>query len=169
MTGPGRAYGDPIMRTTVGPLPSTVYWRRRALVLGAVVIACILLFVACSGGGDSGKDGKNAQGSKGSGAGTGSSSSPTIGATSFSTVPPGGGQSYPSPGAGQPTLGDDGGDGSATGGGANGGGANGGATGGADGSNNQVNQATGQTCTDVAMSIVPSPSATTVQVGTAIT
>jgi hypothetical protein len=40
------------MRTTVGPLPSAVYWRRRAVVAGAILLAIIVLFVSCSGGGD---------------------------------------------------------------------------------------------------------------------
>jgi hypothetical protein len=40
------------MRATVGPLPSAVYWRRRAVVLGAVLLGIIVLFVSCSGGGD---------------------------------------------------------------------------------------------------------------------
>ena len=44
-----RVYGDPIMRATVGPLPSAVYWRRRAVVLGAVLLSIIVLFVSCSG------------------------------------------------------------------------------------------------------------------------
>ncbi|MET0425890.1 MAG: adhesin [Actinoplanes sp.] len=37
------------MRTSVGPLPSAVYWRRRAVVLGAVLLGIIVLFVSCSG------------------------------------------------------------------------------------------------------------------------
>src|ERR1044072_3056856 len=37
------------MRTTVSPLPSAVYWRRRAVVLGAVLLGIIVLFVSCSG------------------------------------------------------------------------------------------------------------------------
>ncbi|MEV6297773.1 adhesin [Actinoplanes sp. NPDC051861] len=36
------------MRATVGPLPSAVYWRRRAVVLGAVLLGVIVLFVSCS-------------------------------------------------------------------------------------------------------------------------
>ncbi|WP_203843163.1 adhesin [Winogradskya humida] len=43
------------MRSTVGPLPSAVYWRRRAVVLGAVLLGIIVLFVSCSGGGDDDK------------------------------------------------------------------------------------------------------------------
>ncbi|MBM2617223.1 adhesin [Actinoplanes sp. LDG1-06] len=40
------------MRSTVGPLPSAVYWRRRAVVLGALLLGIIVLFVSCSGGDD---------------------------------------------------------------------------------------------------------------------
>ncbi|MGA8115477.1 MAG: hypothetical protein WCA46_17580 [Actinocatenispora sp.] len=35
------------MRMTVGPLPATVYWRRRAIVLGAVLLLVILTTWAC--------------------------------------------------------------------------------------------------------------------------
>ncbi|HET9516943.1 MAG TPA: adhesin [Actinoplanes sp.] len=37
------------MRTSVGPLPAAVYWRRRALVLGAVLLGVLVLFMSCSG------------------------------------------------------------------------------------------------------------------------
>ncbi len=82
------------MRTTVGPLPPTVYWRRRAVVLGAVLLAVILLFVSC-GGED---DGNN----RGTGA---SSQAPTpapASATpeeepSFSDADPNGGPALPDP------------------------------------------------------------------------
>ncbi|WP_428963270.1 hypothetical protein [Micromonospora fluostatini] len=36
------------MRLTVGPLPSAVYWRRRAVVLGAVVLLLIVLLYSCN-------------------------------------------------------------------------------------------------------------------------
>jgi hypothetical protein len=35
------------MRLTVGPLPPAVYWRRRVLVLGAIVLALFLVAQAC--------------------------------------------------------------------------------------------------------------------------
>jgi hypothetical protein len=38
------------MRLTVGPLPSAVYWRRRAIVLGVVVVLSFLIVQSCSGG-----------------------------------------------------------------------------------------------------------------------
>jgi hypothetical protein len=46
------------MRLTVGPLDPAVYWRRRAVVLGGVLVAVLLLTYTCSG--ESGaKDSKN--------------------------------------------------------------------------------------------------------------
>ncbi|MFI7596801.1 adhesin [Actinoplanes sp. NPDC049681] len=48
------------MRTTVGPLPAAVYWRRRAVVLGALLLGVIVLFVSCSGGDDDSTRGKGA-------------------------------------------------------------------------------------------------------------
>lgn len=41
------------MRLTVGPLPSAVYWRRRAVVLGALFIVLLVLFTTCGGPDDS--------------------------------------------------------------------------------------------------------------------
>jgi hypothetical protein len=37
------------MKLTVGPLPAGVYWRRRAIVGGALLIAMLLLWTQCSG------------------------------------------------------------------------------------------------------------------------
>jgi len=37
------------MRLTVGPLPSAVYWRRRAVVLGAVLLLALAVSYTCSG------------------------------------------------------------------------------------------------------------------------
>jgi hypothetical protein len=39
------------MRLTVGPLPPAVYWRRRAVVLGALMLVIIALYTSCSGSG----------------------------------------------------------------------------------------------------------------------
>jgi hypothetical protein len=36
------------MKLTVGPLPPAVYWRRRAIVLGVLLVAMILLWSSCS-------------------------------------------------------------------------------------------------------------------------
>jgi hypothetical protein len=38
-----------IMRWTVGPLPAAVYWRRRAIVLGALLFVMLLIVYACGG------------------------------------------------------------------------------------------------------------------------
>jgi hypothetical protein len=82
------------MRTTVGPLPPTVYWRRRAVVLGVVLLAVILLFVSCGGEDD------------GNNRGTGASSqapTPAPGSAtpeeepSFSDADPNGGPALPDP------------------------------------------------------------------------
>ena len=48
------------MRTTVGPLPPAVYWRRRAVVLGAVLLVALLWFVSCGGEDDDGNRGTGA-------------------------------------------------------------------------------------------------------------
>jgi hypothetical protein len=48
------------MRSTVGPLPPAVYWRRRAVVLGAVLLGIIVLFVSCSGNDKNDQRGKGA-------------------------------------------------------------------------------------------------------------
>ncbi|WP_127543777.1 adhesin [Actinoplanes sp. OR16] len=48
------------MRATVGPLSPGVYWRRRAVVLGAVLLGVIVLFMSCSGEDDSDPKTKNA-------------------------------------------------------------------------------------------------------------
>jgi hypothetical protein len=37
------------MRLTVGPLPSAVYWRRRAVVLGAGLLFLLVVFYSCNG------------------------------------------------------------------------------------------------------------------------
>jgi hypothetical protein len=37
------------MKLTVGPLPPAVYWRRRAAVFGAVLVASVLLAYSCNG------------------------------------------------------------------------------------------------------------------------
>ncbi|MFC6015437.1 hypothetical protein ACFP2T_04395 [Plantactinospora solaniradicis] len=58
------------MRLTVGPLPPAVYWRRRAVVLGAGLLFLIVLLYSCLGpGGETDNTGK--------GAGSGQSTGPT--------------------------------------------------------------------------------------------
>src|SRR5215218_4491135 len=98
---PSRGYRAPIMRSTVGPLPSAVYWRRRAVVLGALLLGVIVLFVSCSGGDDKGSD-------RGPGA---SSQAPILlPSSSLSSSSPEDDPSFtdPGPGAGNPSLPDPG-------------------------------------------------------------
>lgn len=146
-----RVYGGPIMRTTVGPLPSSVYWRRRAVVLGAALLGIIVLFVSCSHNGDD--NGK----SQGKGASS-SSSLPTPGPAgssrpddqpSFVDNPPAGGPSLPDPAQVQSQQG---GNGSTTG-----------TTGGQTGTNTNVTLPADGSCADSEMQIVPSASSTTIK------
>ncbi|MFY1674768.1 hypothetical protein ACN27G_33340 [Plantactinospora sp. WMMB334] len=53
------------MRLTVGPLPPAVYWRRRAVVLGALLLFLIVLLYSCIGMGESGDSGKDGQANPG--------------------------------------------------------------------------------------------------------
>jgi hypothetical protein len=150
------------MRSTVGPLPAAVYWRRRAVVLGALLLGVIVLFVSCSGGDD--KDSKR---------GTGASSQAPIMPPSASAAP----EDEPSftdpgPGAGNPSLPEPG-DLTASGAGTappGGGDPDDDAQGGTqDGtSDTNVNAAAAGTCTDAEMSVTPVPAATTVRRGAPI-
>ena len=42
------------MRLTVGPLPAAVYWRRRAVVVGAILLFLIVMMYSCANPGESG-------------------------------------------------------------------------------------------------------------------
>ncbi len=78
------------MNLTVGPLPPAVYWRRRALVLGALLVAVVLLVAMCSTSGES----KTTQGAPG----TANTGSPTATSTLLTPVIGGGaGATSPSP------------------------------------------------------------------------
>ncbi|PZF98856.1 hypothetical protein [Micromonospora endophytica] len=72
------------MRLTVGPLPPAVYWRRRAVVLGAVLLFLIVLLYSCNGqrgGNDAGREGQPEPGvSSGTPEPTGSVLTPQTGA-----------------------------------------------------------------------------------------
>lgn len=157
------------MRTTVGPLPATVYWRRRAVVLGAIILSALILFVSCTGGDDSSKKRPGASGPR-----PGSTASPTGSATpgtepSFEDAVPGNGPSRPDPSA---VGGDDevgGGSSDTDPGGTNAGGSS------ADNSASGVNGSAGPgvnvpanaagLCTDAEMSVTPVPARTTVRQG----
>jgi len=147
------------MRSTVGPLPAAVYWRRRAVVLGALLLGVIVLFVSCSGGDD--KDSN-----RGTGASTKAPLSPSASATpedepSFTD---------PGPGAGNPSLPDPG-DLTTSGTGADPSAdadddsdddTQGGST------DTNVTAASAGTCTDAEMSVQAVPAATTIRRGAAV-
>ncbi|MBB2945730.1 hypothetical protein FB565_005488 [Actinoplanes lutulentus] len=82
------------MRATVGPLSPGVYWRRRAVVLGAVLLGVIVLFVSCSGEDDKDTKTKNASSQYPTPAPDTASPSP---ATSFLDSAPPGGPALPDP------------------------------------------------------------------------
>lgn len=65
------------MRLTVGPLPPAVYWRRRAIVLGAVLVALFLVAQACMSASASPDD-----------VDAGNTPSPTAAGPSTSATPP---------------------------------------------------------------------------------
>ncbi|ROT28054.1 hypothetical protein [Micromonospora sp. HM5-17] len=48
------------MRLTVGPLPPAVYWRRRAVVLGVVLLFVVVLIYSCTGPGETDETGRGA-------------------------------------------------------------------------------------------------------------
>ena len=154
----------PIMRTTVGPLPSAVYWRRRAVVLGAVLLGIIVLFVSCSGGDDG--DGKgNSSSSQYPTPAPNSSADPT---PSFLEGAPGAGPALPAPSdlqsrqpgtdaATAPTLPTQAAGNGQTGAGQNGTGQNANVTAPGDGS-----------CADSEIALTPVPSAATLKRGATV-
>ncbi|WP_221324654.1 adhesin [Actinoplanes sp. L3-i22] len=144
------------MRTTVGPLPSAVYWRRRAVVLGALLLGLIALFVACSQQDDKPADKKNASSSlptpapaSGGAKAPSSSASPTDDGL-IDSAPPGG-QAYPDPVQPQSTDGDSGLLPSAN--------TN------TNGTNTNANGQSGTACADTEISVTPVPAAKTVKRG----
>jgi hypothetical protein len=117
------------MRLTVGPLPATVYWRRRAVAAAAVALVVILVAVMCSGP-DASTPNSHPSPSGGSrvielptsGAGVPTSSGPGDG----SSAAPGSSGAGPGNSPGPGGTGDSGDDGADGGGGAGGGGDGGG-------------------------------------------
>ncbi|MGW6455310.1 hypothetical protein ACWF94_05180 [Streptomyces sp. NPDC055078] len=93
------------LRNPIGPLPSSIYWRRRAIALSLIALLAVLTVWALSSGGGGGDKDDNANGS--------SSSAP-------STITPGPTRSGPAISA-QPGGRDDGGAGDGPGGSASGG------------------------------------------------
>ncbi|MFI1996532.1 adhesin [Actinoplanes sp. NPDC020271] len=148
------------MRATVGSLPSAVYWRRRAVVLGALLLGIIALFVACSHDDDKTPNTKNASTSLP----TPAPASATAAAPSGSAAPddndlletaPPGGQANPDPVQSQGTGGDNGllppNNPAATG-----------------GTNTNVNGQQGSACTDAEISVIPVPATATVKKGASL-
>jgi len=68
------------MRLTVGPLSPGVYWRRRAVVGGAVAVVILILAYSCSGGDDPAKKptAKPSATTSETGVGAGGSSAPSV-------------------------------------------------------------------------------------------
>lgn len=153
---PIRVYGDPIMRTTVGPLPSAVYWRRRAVVLGAVLLGIIVLFVSCSGDDPNDQRGQGAPASQYPTPAP-ASETPDNEPSFLDSAPGGNGPSLPAPDdldpgddevpnpSGLPTLG--------------------GGTGTGTGQNTNVTGPAGGACADSEMTITPIPATATVKRG----
>ena len=87
------------MRATVGPLPPAVYWRRRAVVLGAVLLGVIVLFMSCIPGDEPDPKKTSAQqpGLPTPAPNDDPSGSPSPSTSFEETVPPGGGNLFPDP------------------------------------------------------------------------
>jgi hypothetical protein len=136
------------MRTTVGPLPPAVYWRRRAVVLGALLLAAVLLFVACGGNGKDPKRGQNT--SSQTPLPAPASSTPEEEPSFADAKPGGGGPALPGPGSVQPTLGD---------------GTSAAPSAHPAGTNANVTAPAGAICADNEMAVIPAPAATTVRRG----
>ncbi|MEU4156068.1 adhesin [Actinoplanes sp. NPDC026670] len=83
------------MRATVGPLPPAVYWRRRAVVLGALLLGVIVVFVSCGGGDES--DPKKASSEASQYPEPNPKKSPTPAPSLEDSADPGVGQAYPDP------------------------------------------------------------------------
>ncbi|MFD6263277.1 hypothetical protein ACFWFK_19310 [Micromonospora chalcea] len=156
------------MRLTVGPLPPAVYWRRRAVVLGAGLLFLIVLLYSCTGT------------DRNTGA-PGTDPSPT--GSAGAEPGPSGSVLTPQSGSPSPTPGDVGGGGANTGGGNTGGNNTGGGNtgGGNTGGGNNNGGGTGNggangqpvsddgTCTDSELLVTPVAAPATAQRGTVVT
>jgi archaellum component FlaG (FlaF/FlaG flagellin family) len=148
------------MRTTVGPLPSAVYWRRRAVVLGALLLGLIALFVACSQPDDKSGDKKNASSSLPTPAPASGGAKAPAGSASpaddglIDSAPPGG-QVYPDPVQPQTTDGDNGLLPSPT-------------TTNTNGTNANANGQSGTACADTEISVTPVPAAKSIRRGASL-
>ncbi|GFE15939.1 hypothetical protein Sgleb_39860 [Streptomyces glebosus] len=113
------------LRNPIGPLPSSIYWRRRAVALAIVVLLALLVVWAVNWGGGAGKSSDEGKGAHGSGP-----------ATSITPGPSGSGPANDQKPGGRDESGDDGGSGSGSGGSGTAGGGSGssGGSGGSGGS-----------------------------------
>ncbi|MEU4589314.1 hypothetical protein [Micromonospora aurantiaca (nom. illeg.)] len=147
------------MRLTVGPLPPAVYWRRRAVVLGAGLLFLIVLLYSCTGT------------DRNTGA-PGTDPSPT--GSAGAQPDPSGSVLTPQSGSPSPAPGDTGGGGANNGGGntggenTDGGGANNGGGTGNGGATGQPVSDDG-TCTDSELLVTPVAVPPTAQRGTVVT
>jgi archaellum component FlaG (FlaF/FlaG flagellin family) len=135
-----------------------VYWRRRAVVLGALALVIIVLFVQCSGGGDDKKQGKGAGSTGSSAPASAPPSGPVEPSPSFlDNTGNAGGPSLPAPGdiESQPPANTDGG--------ADGAGNPSALPTLGSGQNNTVGAPTGSTCADSEIKLIPQPSTATLQ------
>ncbi|MFI5522405.1 hypothetical protein [Streptomyces platensis] len=110
------------LRNPIGPLPSSIYWRRRAVALAIVVLLALLVVWAVNWGGGAGKSGDEGKGSQGNGP-----------ATSITPGPSASGPVNGQKPGGRDESGDDGGSGAGSGG-SGGGSGNSGGSGGSGGS-----------------------------------
>ncbi|MGP4049237.1 hypothetical protein [Streptomyces sp. 2A115] len=121
------------LRNPVGPLPSSIYWRRRAVLLSTLALLALLItWVVTSGGGNGNKD--NADGSNGKNPTASITPGPSGSGPAISQAP-GGRDESSDGGTGD---GDGSGDGSGESGGTAGSGGSGGSTSGGSGSSGGV-------------------------------
>ncbi|MFG3119930.1 hypothetical protein ACGF4C_36925 [Streptomyces sp. NPDC048197] len=138
------------LRNPIGPLPSSIYWRRRAIALAIVVLLALLVVWALNlGGGDnSGDEGKG--GAHGKGPATSITPGPSSAGPAISQKPGGrgesgsGGESGDDSGSGSGAGSSDGGSGAGGEDGGAGGGSGGGASGGGAGAGGPIGQGSGK-------------------------
>ncbi|QLQ38278.1 hypothetical protein [Micromonospora robiginosa] len=150
------------MRLTVGSLPPAVYWRRRAVVLGAGLLFLIVLLYSCTG------TDKNtgAPGSDPSPGGSAAAPAPTGSVLSPQSTGP-----SPTPGASGDSGGANTGGGTSTGGGTgtDGGGSTGGGSGTGDGGASGEPVSADGACTDSEIQVTPVAVPANAQRGTVVT
>jgi hypothetical protein len=85
------------MRLVVGPLPASVYWRRRAMVLGGVVLAVFMIVYSCEVAGMTSNAGNGSGATPSTGQGQGVSSEPSVPPSRAPAAPAGAASQNPSP------------------------------------------------------------------------